>query len=589
MQNIVDSLNNFNDISNSKKYSNYETSMGFVTSIDVHLKNLFKPNFTSLNFIESLYVIKKALEGEPTKDMFYRIKAYEIDYLDASNLNTNYLVDQVDFIMQDIFSFAKKHNIDVFDSEKEYKIHIDNLRDNVNNAISQVRDLKKLALQCSQYAKISELGEIYSSRHLKSIKKTLENSDLDNLDFPDIRGYFTSTYYLGKIADIMKVKNNVINKLMDADIVPEAEVFVRNQKNPTQLQQVIIEKSIADKIEFTSSQTISGAILFNDGSCCFREKNGDYQYNISHFKNKNMIEELKQSVIEFVLRKKPIIMKAFKQKFEEDNDDFHKILNTINRFLENENLVKTLLKDKYELFLKECLTKSVEGFDDSFSRKADEQRFIQFAYSIVSNKYKHLYNDKTMDLLKDIYEQKVSKENLQKFVGKKIAAFETASDLNKHLTSFLSKLDGFDMETLTNKANEVGATIVSSDNDRLIVETTDYEQMKELGTTSWCIVRDESYYEDYTGYGKRQYIVFDFTRTTRDTDSMIGITLEANGTFRNAHLKDDDSLERSEVMDLTDAILINQRHTFEKMHPELEKRLFKSDNEKTKITNKLVG
>lgn len=589
MQNIINSLNSFNDISNSIKYSNYETSMGFITSMDLHLKSLFKPNFTSVNFMESYYKIKKALESEPTKDMFYKIKAYEIDYVDTSSLNTEYLIDQVDFIVQDIFSFAKKHNIDINDEEKEYTNRINDLRENVNNAASLVRELKKVALQCSQYSKLSELGEPYASRHLEAIRKTIAKSNLDDLSFTDIRGYFTSPDYIGKIADIVKIKNNVINKLMDADIVPEAEVFVRNQKNPTQLQQVIIEKSIADKIEFTSNQTISGAILFNDGSCCFKEKNGDYQYNISHFRNKKMIEDLKQSVIEFVLRKKPIMMKAFKQKFEEDNDGFHKILNTINRFLENENLVKTLLKDQYEEFLKVCLTKSVEGFDDSFSRKADEQRFHQFAYSIVSNKYKHLYNDKTIDLLKDIYEQKISKDNLQKFVGKKIAAFETPQDLNKHLISFLSKLDGFDMETLMNKATEVGATIVSNDFDRLIVETTDYEQMKELGTTSWCIVRDEGYYDDYTCYGKRQYIVFDFTKTTRDTDSMIGITLEANGTFRNAHLKDDDSLERSEVIDLTDAILINQRNTFEKMHPELEKRLFKSDNEKQKITNKLVG
>lgn len=169
-----------------------------------------------------------------------------------------------------------------------------------------------------------------------------------------------------------------------------------------------------------------------------------------------------------------------------------------------------------------------------------------FAHSIASNKYMHLYNDESYKIIEAIYDLKLKTDVFQDYIGKKIAAYKTPEDFNKGLTKFLNSFNDFSMDAVVNKAENAGVKIISQADDILIVQIEDYEQSKLLGSSSWCIVRDESYFNSYTDGGNKQYFLFDFSKDSADNESMIGFTIDIDGEHYAAHYKNDDGVESSD-------------------------------------------
>lgn len=593
MTDLINDLKQFELIGKRQVISNYENSKDFVSgSFEEHINNIMvdQNGYKATDFTKIIQTLKESFSADYTKRAVVNID-HDLLYRNSkSPVNYDNIYVMSAFIVNELLDYAKNNHINVEQLRLESEKHLDAIKDKMIELDQYFIELQKLSNLCSRYHRVARADDNKGSAMFEQIKGILnDNSSLLNtISYSSDFDYFQKSNILESLGGLMKIRDAVVEKIKtdrtNNNVITLADTYAINQDNLSPLQKTVFEKSTTAKLEFTAGQEISGMILFSDKSVCYREKNGKYLVSQSHSEVRRKINDLYFSSVDYLLRKKPQISKSFKEKMIEREGTPVTIINTINRFLENETLVKNYLKNDYEGFLKDLMSnKSVEVFDDKFTHIANKQKFQLFAFSIASNKYRHLYDDESMKVLKNIYDNNKDPEQLQIYVGKKIAAFKTSEDFNKHLNKYFSKINGFDQDAILEDVKKHGATLVSNVNDVVIVETTAYDQMSNLGSNSWCIVRDEGYYDDYAGNGNRQYIVFDFNKASSDIESMIGITLSPDGTYRNAHMKNDDSTNEDNVEEFTDVIIMAQRETFPQLDKDLEERLYPE----VKRTNKL--
>lgn len=601
MTDLINNLLKFESIFREQTISNYENTKDFTFgSLEQHYKNMKKTisfaTFMDINTTgEAILEFKKALDNSDiiSQDLAHSLYKSGLHRKD-NQLNKSNLVDMTTLFFNELFNYGHKYSVDLSVQKTEFDRILHKLSiksEEIETFFKQLEQLNFLYTKLKAAITVSNNTDkikILSAR----VKDYLNQPDLllfgvdynetsDALEHPEMNSLYQELFELNQsIIKKIKFESNHVETLTLADR------YCHIQGSLSELQQKLFEKSTISKIDLSSNQKISGAILFDDGSSAFRESADIYKVSPSNQMTIESIKKLYLSSVDFVLRKKPKMAAVFKEKL---NTDFFAIgvaLNVINRFLDNENLVKAHLKENYNSFLKTLIDdKDIEGFDDAYTNMANKHKFMQFAYSIASNKYKHLYNDETLELLKDIYDNKIDSTQLQTFVGKKIAAFKQPSEFNDMLNLYLAKINGFNLEAFLDKSSRFEATIVHNENNILILETTNYNQMKELGSTSWCIVRDEGYYDSYTSDGDRQYIICDFNKLSKDINSMIGVTIHENGKCRTAHLKDDDYIDPSEIESFTDYILIAQKSQYPNLDELIKKRLDSPQQNKTNKFN----
>lgn len=593
MADLINDLKEFEMIANRKVISNYENSKDFVSgSIEEHINNLVmdQNNYKAIDFNKIIKTLQDSFLEPYSKRAVVNIDHDLLHRHVKSPITYNNVYVMTAFIMGELLDYAENNGVNINELRQSCEQELNNIKENMKQLDQYFLEVQKLSNLCSKFHRIARADDNKGLAMFDSIKSILHDKTnlINTISYESDFDYLQKSTILASVGNLNKIKDAVIEKMKaertNNNLLTLADSYAINQDNLSPVQKTVFDKSTTAKVEFTAGQDVSGMILFADKSVCYREKNGKYLTASSHGDVRRKISEMYYCSVEYLLRKKPKIAKSFQDKMIEREGTPVTIINTINRFLENEILVKNYLKQDYDAFLRDLMTnKSVEVFDDKFTHIANKQKFQLFAYSIASNKYRHLYDDKSMSVLKEIYDNNNDPEQLQIYVGKKIAAFKTPEEFNQHLTKYLSKINGFDLDTILEDISKHGATLVSNVNDVLIVETTAYSQMSNLGSNSWCIVRDEGYYDDYAGKGNRQYIVFDFTKASSDVESMIGITLNPDGTYRNAHVKNDDSTDEETVEQFTDVIVMAQRETFPQLDKYLEERLYPE----IKRTNKL--
>lgn len=286
-------------------------------------------------------------------------------------------------------------------------------------------------------------------------------------------------------------------------------------------------------------------IIFSDSSALIQNKRNEYQEVLS---SKDMIELRSRLLGEYIneqFKKNPTIAKTFKQMkdiaYVEYFDTFTKIL---NKYKENEPILKlnefALLSTFKEAAANNNSSFTIyEKFDDAMSKIIRDHKTKQYIHSIASKKYDHLYNEETYKLAGELFDLKLPDNSLQDYIGKKLAAFKTPEQFNEALTVFLESLNSFTMKATLNKAEKFGIEVISENDNKLILKINNFDESKTMGSSSWCISRDESYFKSYAE-DREQYFLIDFSKESTDNSSMIGITLEKNGDFSAAHYKDDD-------------------------------------------------
>jgi len=318
---------------------------------------------------------------------------------------------------------------------------------------------------------------------------------------------------------------------------------------------------IADNFTFESTK-YKKIVIFTDESCAVLIEG---QEKIEWFMNIQSLNKIvKTAMIVYlknVLRKNPTIAKVmssqFNQRVERESQDtlykyystplhYDKLLLCINTYFKNENILKS---EKFNFI--EAIEKSTayEKLDDKMNKVIREHNIRKYAESIVSNKYKHLYNAQSYKLFKELYDLKIDTKVIQEMLGKKLAAVESETMFNDNIKNLINSFNDFNMDAIKKKAESVNAKIISDTDDMLILEISNYTQSKKLGSGSWCITRNKAYFDQYTEQGAKQYFIYDFKQSSKNTKSLIGITLAKTLKVKAAHTKSDAQLKDNKVVE----------------------------------------
>lgn len=340
-----------------------------------------------------------------------------------------------------------------------------------------------------------------------------------------------------------------------------AELKLYAENNNTPIEKFIINANINDSIslqsEFENPLNIDKFYLFKDNSSLIYYKNGNKRpFTFNEFQEFRTI--LEEETVNNILRKKPKTSKFFKNKMKEE-DNYDEIFLCINTFLENEQILKNLD------FNLEKWNSSTESLYDYICNESKNYKVRQMCQNLASKKYKHLFNSHTEESVKNLIEENgFNDKKLQDFVGKKLAMFKTPEDLNNYLYGLIKQLGSFNIDILKEKLNLMNIEPVINENNIIVVKVENFEQSKSLGSKSWCISRDDYYFENYTTENSKQYFLFDFNKKETDLDSMIGFTLYHNGQFRSQHLKNDDYLTPNDFLKkIRDTVIIKNPSLFE--------------------------
>ena len=461
--------------------------------------------------------------------------------------------------------------------------------------IALINGLNKESL--IDYLKDNNIKDKKLEKRIKSCKnrileleRKIEETNEYIKKFEDFKIEFIND--ITKLFNIYENFNKKINYKLN-----EAEIFVNSQEGITKILKDKIEdinKKLSDALNesdiwlFTKEQNFEEIIFFKDKSIAFK-RNNNYETIKPEADNYNKLSSLICSdIITYHFRKNKSYIPSIKKLYNKEKD-IYKLNLMIENFFSNEQILKNYnfsLKDEIDKVLEDKNHRLIESIDDKIASILDKYQFDKFKNSIFSNKYKHLIDEEVEKSLKNIYLIKIGKDNLQKYIGVKLASFKTSKDLNENLILFINKINSFDIETLTEKANNLNSRIVLNNNNKLVIEVEKYEQCKELGSSSWCIVRNSSYFDSYVTneYGNKQYIIYDFNLDNADNNSIIGVTIQENGKIKTAHVRNDNYVDfKLNYKDLYREIILKDKNNYKLSNDVILELNLKNENKNKNI------
>jgi len=191
------------------------------------------------------------------------------------------------------------------------------------------------------------------------------------------------------------------------------------------------------------------------------------------------------------------------------------------------------------------------------------KKFIQEFTSDLKRDYKvtpKFFKDKLVDVAasfdelgKDEETGKIDHDkqrSIQKRFFDKIRRYKTINELVAAAEIFLKAEASADsskfyiaIDNCNKKYGSYGADLLFDENGLLIVEVKSYQACKDLySNTSWCIASSQYQWDSYVGGDSkftRQYCVTNFNLPISDNESIIGITIEQDGSPVACHLKND--------------------------------------------------
>ncbi len=405
---------------------------------------------------------------------------------------------------------------------------------------------KKVIKAFSEYSNKCYLFETYKNNY-----KSLDEDELKSLidlineksDNSPINPYILLNEYNSMVLSFETNVTNVFLNYIEEKNITFANQFkkILDEKNKEKSItsflniEVFEDSNIKSKFSFNQNEYYKNIWLFNDNSLLVKNKDN----SLSVIKNDEDFEiiykKLPENILSYSLRKNPQLLKIFSNKLNEifNNSEMISLIETMETVLNNQQILKN---SKFNF--NELNNKSVEKFSDSMHECIRKHKVENYRKSIISNKYSHFLNESNYKYFETLYDDKVSKEDLQKYIGKKLAACKDIEMFNNSIKSLINIYNSFDKDILINKLkSEKMDTFYEKDNI-IAFEIKNYEQCKKFGSQSWCIQRSENTFLNYTLRAK-QIFVYDFNKEVNDTQSMFGITIYNNGDIYTQHFKDD--------------------------------------------------
>lgn len=502
-------------------------------------------------------------------------------------------------------NFASQHDIDIADEIKNInrleEQYIDDVEKEVApliklivNFVSQVDILNRLHDRLAQNPDSQEIHI-----HMQGAVKSLHEILLDNKKVID---YYQSKDIGSLIAieDLDKFRRDIYscfetiyekgcaNKKTNYSM---ADQYINTLSTATGISKFLVDKTLSDDLVLNVDLNVGqyrNIKMFNDDSMIVTDADSKVKRVFSNIEATFILNDIIGNDIKQSLRKTPVIMKKFMDMYIENNRRPVSVYLVMNTYLNNEqvlksnkfNIIDALQKMKEDINSKQYLEERkfddhCEALDDEMNAIVKNHKVKQYAHSIASNKYMHLYDEKSYKIIEAIYDLKIESSVLQDNIGKKIAAYHTPDEFNAGLKSLLNTFSDFTPEKIREKASSCKADVIVEEDNKIIIKIEDFKQSKIMGSSSWCIARDEHYFKSYVGDYNHQYFIYDFNKDSSDNESMIGITLSPEIECEAAHMKNDDDISNDKKLTLDNIAIIvkNDRGWYEQ---ELLKREKKS-------------
>ncbi len=592
---IIDNIKKFNELARSYNYSNknplklqvipkitdedfVKTLMRISDSINMffyHL-NFFDEDIKSLDKFNYLKTSRNTLKNE--FNSLYNSFIYQnihVKYINAiaNKINCdlsedlNLIKENEDLIMSKFKKFEKYIEIS---SIIESIVNIENIE--ITSKTLDNPEIKKIIKNIKNEINNSNLTK-EKIKSLYNESKILKNEIYDNYENFKVNKIYESCY--------QKIRDKNINYL--STLAHKYEYMIKNDNNENKIFDFLFKKqfenSIQLNVDFNSNCEYKKYIVFEDLTVFTIDKKNNFKIfqNICDIENTFLEDSLN-----FMLRKNPSLYKFVKQKINDDgfkNDIPMSAFLMCNNILENSNILKNAKFD-----MNSIKDMSFEYSDDKINNIVRNDKIKSFAYSIVSKKYEHLINEDSLKFFEEFYDLNFSKKTLQSLIGVKIAAFNTSEDFNVFLSNVFNNLSEFKEEKLLEKLELFNIQPVYNKDNVYVIEVKDYPTSKAFGSPQWCIVREESYFNDYAN-NNRQYFLFDFNRSETDEQSMIGFTLYNNGEFYTQHMKNDSYIEVDYNLSfIRDHILFFDKETYDLPEDKIEElnQIFEIKNKSLK-------
>lgn len=466
---------------------------------------------------------------------------------------------------------AKEYSIETSEYSKKFEDIIKKSQENneINNFLKFYDEIDELSIKLYERSdQIKEeainLNEDFSYQEIIRRLQDPDTQKYQSIDFFDALMESKKALIVGVQSLIDELLID-IQKVLPMEMMTEAEIFIES-KQKSGISGFIEQKQTNDriklKLDMTKAQTIQSLVLFDDLSLAIKDKHDNYQSYNSLREVKSVMDTFYTDYIGYKLRKKPLYSSVFRDLFEKTGSQkaIAQTVRVINTLLDNYDVLKqkdlsAIMNNINKNYKSEY---ALEMLDDIFNNIMREHKIKQFAQSIISNKYIHLYNEESYEKFAEMIESGVTKDFIQQNIGKKLASFKTSEDFNHSLSNIISLFNHFDIETIQQRAQESDTRLVSIKDNKMILEVKNFDQSKKMGSPSWCISRDDYYFDSYTKEGNRQYFVYDFNLESSNHKSMIGITIEPGGSVKTTHLKDDTYVSERDPLVIELAQHINQ-------------------------------
>lgn len=483
-------------------------------------------------------------------------------------------------------NFASQHDIDIADEIKNInrleEQYIDDVEKEVApliklivNFVSQVDILNRLHDRLAQNPDSQEIHI-----HMQGAVKSLHEILLDNKKLID---YYQSKDIGSLIAieDLDKFRRDIYscfetiyekgcaNKKTNYSM---ADQYINTLSTATGISKFLVDKTLSDDLVLNVDLNVGqyrNIKMFNDDSMIVTDADSKVKRVFSNIEATFILNDIIGNDIKQSLRKTPVIMKKFMDMYIENNRRPVSVYLVMNTYLNNEqvlkshkfNIIDALQTMKDDINSKQYLEERkfddhCESLDDEMNAIIKNHKVKQYAHSIASNKYMHLYDEKSYKIIEAIYDLKIESSVLQDNIGKKIAAYHTPDEFNAGLKSLLNTFSDFTPEKIREKAAACKADIIVEDDNKIIIKIEDFKQSKIMGSSSWCIARDEHYFKSYVGDYNHQYFIYDFNKDSSDNESMIGITLTPELNCEAAHSKNDDDVTNDKKLTVDNIAII---------------------------------
>ncbi len=187
----------------------------------------------------------------------------------------------------------------------------------------------------------------------------------------------------------------------------------------------------------------------------------------------------------------------------------------------------------------------VENFEDDMENTIINNESRKLRKSVISNKYKHLVDEKTDKIFREFYGQNIKRQEIQSFITQKIAQYKKPEELNDALTQYLNQKMGWSFEDYLKKVNNTISkdNLYKAENNMIIFEADSFEASRELGSPMWCVTREKEYFDNYTSDIDRLIFMYDFSKSPEDLESLTAYIVEHDGRISSGYYKDDEPID----------------------------------------------